>query len=274
MNGELIEAAFDYLDRGLSVIALSGKMPNGKVHKHGLHSAFTPDRRYVPETEVSVEGGMLASETTGVGILTGPVYYVVDIDGEEGAQAWKALAGDRFMPDRWVAKTGRGLHLWVADIEPWPTTKLGEKLDFKGVGGYVAAPPSMHPDGHRYEWLLPPGDEPPLEMPDPLRLHLVDIRAAREAALVNKQMRRQVPVEDRDPNLIYADVSFDGIIESVSKSGEGNRNNLLFWAAATMAEDGASEEDFDSLLNAAAAAGLPRWEARRTIKSAMNNARV
>jgi hypothetical protein len=71
-------------------------------------------------------------------------------------------------PNRWVAKTGRGLHLWYSSIEPSGSMKLGTLLDLKGQGGYVAAPPSLHPDGHRYTWLLEPDDEPPMEAPDAL----------------------------------------------------------------------------------------------------------
>jgi hypothetical protein len=277
MTTDLINPALDYLTRGLSVIALTGKMPNGRVHPHGLHDAFSLDRDLDPEPKIAA---FTHPQTTGVGILTGGQfasgggYYVVDIDGEEGAAQWKELAGDLFMPDRWVAKTGRGLHLWYSEIEPWPTVKLGPKLDFKGVGGYVAAPPSLHPDGHRYEWLLEPDDTGPMEMPAPLLALLRETRALKEAALVTKQQNRPVSLDQRLPGLIYRDASFEGVIDAVREAGEGNRNNLLFWAAATMQDDGATEEDFDLLLDAAGAAGLPRWEARRTIQSAMRTARA
>lgn len=285
MQYDLIDAARDYLDRGLSVIALTGKMPNGKVHPHGLHDAFTgllahgdhPTDSYLYDgcPGCVMPRAFKHSQTTGIGILTGPVYHVVDIDGEEGAAQWKALVGaDDYMPTRWVARTGRGLHLWFGSIEPWPTTKLGAKLDFKGVGGYVAAPPSLHPDGHRYEWLLEPGADAPFAMPAALLDHLRETRALKEAALVTKQMNRPVPLDQRLPGLIYRDASFEGVIQHVRDAGEGNRNNLLFWAAATMRDDGASEEDFEALFDAAQSAGLPRWEARRTIQSAMSDARA
>lgn len=273
-NEHLIEAAFDYVQRGLSVIALTDKMPNGKVHKRGLYDALT----YATLANVKTAGEFLRvfghPGTTGIGILTGPVYYVVDIDGEEGAAQWKAIAGGAFMPDRWVARTGRGLHLWYGSTEQWPTTKLGPKLDFKGIGGYVAAPPSRHPDGHLYEWLLPPANlEPPMEMPDPLHDLLVENKRLREAAMVGKSMRAPVPMDQRVPGLIYRDASFEGVLAAVREMKEGNRNNVLYWAAATMRDDGASPDDMAQLLDVAVEAGLPRWEARRTIQSAMSAAR-
>jgi hypothetical protein len=280
---ELLAAAHEYIDRGLRVLALTGKQPNTVVHRNwSAESAFAsaPDHGPHPKDSYLYEGcpgcelprAFRHPNTTGIGILTGPVYYVVDIDGEEGARQWRDLVGDEYIPDRWAAKTGRGLHLWVADYEAWPTAKLGPKLDFKGVGGYVAAPPSIHPDGHHYEWLLAPDDKyPPMRMPEPLRAELVKRRALREQAMVGKAMRKPVPVEDRIPGLIYNDVSHQGVIDAVRNAGDGNRNNLLFWAAATLQEEGAPKEEFDALLAAAVESGLPRYEARRTITSAIRS---
>lgn len=271
----LIDAANDYLDRGLRVIALEGKMPNRRIHPHGLHDFIGPDTTFSGYgKDAALEHVFTHEDTTGIGILTGPVYYVVDIDGEEGAAAWRELAGDAYMPNRWVARTGRGLHLWYADYREWPTVKLAEKLDFKGVGGYVAAPPSRHPDGHMYEWLLPPTDgEPPMEFPDPLYRLLDERRALREAAMVTKAMSRPVPLDQRIPGLIYRDASFEGVLAKVREAGEGNRNNVLYWAAATMRDEGGTDDDFAELLDAAVSGGLPRFEARRTIRSAMSEAR-
>jgi hypothetical protein len=271
---ELLDAAHDYIERGLSVIALTGKQPNTSVHKRGLYDAFSKGHAGLMDRHAA----FTHPNTTGIGILTGGQfdtgggYYVVDIDGEDGAAQWKALVGSgEYIPDRWAAKTGRGLHLWVADIEPWPTVKLGSKLDFKGVGGYVAAPPSIHPDGHPYTWLLPPADESPMEMPEPLLAELRKRKALRDQAMIGKSMRKPVPVEDRIPGMIYNDVSHEGVIQKVREGGEGNRNNLLFWAAATLKEEGASQADFDRLLDAAVEAGLPRFEARRTMTSAIRS---
>jgi hypothetical protein len=52
--------------------------------------------------------------------------------------------------------TGNGRHLWLK----YPAGKnigstvrrLGPGLDVRGDGGYVVAPPSIHPSGRRYEW--------------------------------------------------------------------------------------------------------------------------
>jgi hypothetical protein len=263
MGNEILDAAYRYTDMGLRVIALSGKMPNALIHRHGLHDSLD-----VNADDVQLQWAFNNHATTGIGILTGPVYYVVDIDGEEGAREWRNIAG-RLLPTRWVARTGRGLHIWYADYRAWPTAKLASKLDFKGVGGYVAAPPSLHPSGVRYEWLLEPEkDEPPFAMPEALESLLLEREALRAEAIRGKQMRRQVPPDQRIPGLIYSDVPVDGIIDAVKAAQSGNRNNVLFWAAATLYEEGADEATFARLLDAAIEVGLDRIEARRTIRSA------
>lgn len=266
MNEDLLAAAEDYLARGLSVIALTGKMPNGKVHPHWKDDCFTGLVR-TPHWPA----GFRHPDTTGIGILTGMPYYVVDIDGEAGAIAWKDIAGDDYMPDRWVARTGRGLHLYVSHFEQFGTVKLADKLDFKGNGGYVAAPPSLHPDGHRYEWLLSPHvDEPPMMMPDALEAILLRRNAEHAARAVDKKtMRVRAPSSFHDGKL-YAVATFDGVIKRMIEEPEGNRNAVLYWAARTMLEEGADEEDLDTLLEAAMENGLSRREARRTIGSAVD----
>jgi hypothetical protein len=276
----LTEAAGDYLSRGLAVIALTGKTPNVQKHRRGLYDAL----RGEPETEADwefIESFMDHRATTGIGILTGEPYVVVDIDGEEGAIQWRDLAGDAHMPDRWVAKTGRGLHLWFAPstdllvpsgegfVGPG-TLKLGPKLDLKGYGGYVAAPPSAHPDGHTYEWLLPPGEDPPIEAPEPLlkevRDHLFDLKQAMAAkAIRNKAWGPKYKPGD---HVYYAQPGHDSLIKGMKEAQEGNRNAYLHWAAATLSEEGGQEEDFEALFAAATANGLLKEESIRTIKSA------
>ncbi len=263
---ELLDAAWSYIDLGLPVIALTGKSPNGTVHHHGLNEPFTRDTdRMVVWTAFN------HVRTTGVGIVIPFPYLVVDIDGEEGARAWMDDYSD--IPDRWVAKTGRGLHLWYSHSEPTGNGKLADKLDLKGQGGYVAAPPSLHESGVRYQWLAEPSlDYPPMEAPDALTQWIAFREADRARAQVAKARRPRQQHRMLEDGKLWATLSFDGLIEGMGKSGDGNRNNYLHWAAATMAEESATEDDLQSLFDAAIAAGLTQRETRLTIRSAMKAA--
>ena len=265
MSSELLAAAQGYLQLGLSVIALTGKAPNGKVHPRGLYDAFP----WSDNDEDALASAFLHPLTTGIGILTSYPYVVVDIDGEEGAREWARIAGEDYMPDRWVAKTGRGLHLWYSDFDQRSTAKLGTKLDLKGNGGYVAAPPSLHPDGHTYEWLLPPGDLPPMELPAGLAKFLADRDWEQKRRVVGREMAKWVEHEQFSEGRIWATHgNFDGIIRTVADAEEGNRNAALHWAACVMAEDNADDAEYDRLIEAAHEAGLTARETRLTIRSA------
>jgi hypothetical protein len=195
---------------------------------------------------------------------------VVDIDGEEGAVAWKEIAGADFIPDTWVAKTGRGLHLWLHDgLNVWPTTKLAEKLDFKGLGGYVAAPPSIHPSGHSYEWLQSPSEANVMEMPEGLK----DILNAGKFARDRVKAKRVERQNFKETGLISNTPSFSGIIDRMRAALPGERNNVLNWAAYTMIQDGATDDDLQVLASVAREVRMPDYEIVRTINSAQAGSR-
>lgn len=274
MSGPLTEAAAEYLTMGLSVIALSGKTPNVRLHRHGLHDPLVG----APESDEDIAfiaSYMEHADTTGVAIVIPYPYVVVDIDGEEGAVQWQDLNGtghaDTFLSASWVAVTGRGLHLWYSSVEPTGTIKLGSKLDLKGQGGYVAAPPSLHENGKRYEWLVAPGAQAPFEAPEPLarRIHLHN--RDKERAIVGKAAHKPLrgPRYQEGDTVFYAQSGFDGLYTAVQTAIEGNRNNMLHWAAMTLAEEGAISSDFEDLQRAALEVGLDPVEVKRTIRSAL-----
>lgn len=94
-----------------------------------------------------------------IGIATGAAsgLFVVDIDGDDGEHALSLLeAKHGELPSTVEVITGRGRHLYfcigehgrVANSTGW----VGTGIDVRGDGGYVIAPPSIHPSGRRYEW--------------------------------------------------------------------------------------------------------------------------
>lgn len=276
MSTDILGYAASYLNLGLSVIALTGKTPNVEVHKRGLHEPIVGPFDYDSAEDIALlERVFLHPATTGIGIVIPYPYVVVDIDGEEGAQQWNDFFEvdplDVALADlTWTARTPRGMHIWYASFIATGSMKLGSKLDLKGQNSYVAAPPSLHPEGGRYGWLISPWEANVTEAPIPLvRLiedHAYDVASAQEA----RETRRHAwgPQWQEGDHRYYAQASHDSIIERMSSAAEGNRNNYLHWAAATLAEEGASAEEFEQLAEAALAVGLERVEVHRTLRSA------
>lgn len=256
---DLAAAGAEYLRAGLSIIALTGKAPNGRFHPHGLKEPYAG--------ESNIGNWELAArhrDTTGVGLVIPEHLVVVDIDGEEGAVEFRRLVGA--VPETAVARTARGLHLWFVSPHQHRSTKLGPKLDLKGAGGYVCGPPSVHPGdpesglepGFVYHWL------------DPLVVDVAGTTACQvdwlpdfiEEVLAERKAHVRLAVGSGGG-------SMKGLADHLAAQGEGNRNAALYWAACVARDDGHALGDaLSTLAEAAMSAGLDRREAVRTIRSA------
>jgi len=93
-----------------------------------------------------------------IGIATGNPsnIFAVDVDGVDAeAELRKLEAQHGALPPTVEVITARGRHVYfkmpTAPIRN-STGKLGPGLDIRATGGYVLAPPSIHPTGRRYAW--------------------------------------------------------------------------------------------------------------------------
>jgi KaiC/GvpD/RAD55 family RecA-like ATPase len=89
-----------------------------------------------------------------IGIATGEAsgIIVVDVDGPAGEATLSTLCE---LPVTPISHTGKGRHIVFARGSLTVRNsagKLGPQLDVRGEGGYIVAPPSVHPSGHRYAW--------------------------------------------------------------------------------------------------------------------------
>jgi hypothetical protein len=93
-----------------------------------------------------------------IGVATGAAShcFVLDIDGVDAEAELKKLEEQHgALPATVESITARGRDLFFE----WPDTpvrnsvdKVGPDLDVRGEGGYVLAPPSVHPSGRPYYW--------------------------------------------------------------------------------------------------------------------------
>jgi hypothetical protein len=86
---------------------------------------------------------------------------VIDLDSLQGLAAFKRIHvahGAQPLPHTPVVVTGRGWHIYLVlppgnGRMPCRAGKGSEQgMDVRADGGYVVAPPSIHPSGHIYRW--------------------------------------------------------------------------------------------------------------------------
>lgn len=105
-----------------------------------------------------------------IGLATGKGsgVFVLDVDGEAGLRSLRALEEEHGkLPKTLICMTGSGQHIYfqMPDVDvPCSTSKVGDKLDIRGDGGYTILPPSMHRSGVEYRWV--DVDQPVATAPD------------------------------------------------------------------------------------------------------------
>lgn len=170
------EEAIKYLNKdgerqSLAIIPLKGKIP---LTAHGCKDA-TRDR-------AQVESWWSQYPSANVGIVTGELngLLVIDVDikhdqGKYGDESLKDLERELGeLPETWTALTGSGgLHYYFRYPDGHEirnsASKLAQDIDIRAQGGYVVAPPSVHPDtGKLYEWEAgsEPSETPLAELPE------------------------------------------------------------------------------------------------------------
>ncbi|WP_067502248.1 bifunctional DNA primase/polymerase [Actinoplanes sp. TFC3] len=259
--GPLLSAALALADEGLPVFLLGrtkrpvancptcptddpghDRATCGHLTCHGFYAATADPDRIRAMHEI-VRGGLLAIRTGAASGLA-----VIDIDPRNGG----ALVPELMPPTRCVATGDGGWHLYYR----YPGGPLAKNLDHRGHpgvdvkadGGYVVAPPSIHPSTRRPYRLV--GDRAAIEMSPPL------IAACRppEAPPAVSRPATLTPVTSggliSDPAALLA-----AHLRAVNRAPTGRRRVTLYGAArgvARMVAAGAiSEADAYAALYAA-----------------------
>jgi hypothetical protein len=118
----------------------------------------------VDETIIRKHWGAQGQWNIGVATGRGSGVWVLDVDGYEGEATLAALEAEHGAIRPTVeATTGNGRHLYFrwsesADIRNFQVRPDLLGLDVRGEGGYVLAPPSIHPSGRAYTWSVDSAD--------------------------------------------------------------------------------------------------------------------
>jgi hypothetical protein len=220
---------------------------------HGFYAATTdPDR--ITAMHTAVPGGILAIRTG-----TASRRVVIDIDPRNGGK----VLPDLMPPTRCARSGGGGWHLHYQH----PGGKLAGKLpghpgiDIKADGGYVVAPPSIHPDTRQpYRWV---GDRPVNEMPPPL------IAACRPAEPPAGPAVAPTPTTG-GRGISSPDALLAAHLEALARAPEGRRRTTLYGVARGVARMVAAQaitsaDAYTVLYQAGRAAGQSDRDTRAAI---------
>ena len=154
----LIDFALQYASRGWFIFPLKPRSKLPLISKAAGGNGFKDATTDLAQ----IERWWSACPEANIGLSTGPSrLLVVDIDGPEGLAELEAAARERGgqwpMPRTLVSRTGRdgGLHMFYANPTGIPSSQVkGSHVDIRGSTGYVVLPPSIHPSGTAYEWVV------------------------------------------------------------------------------------------------------------------------
>ena len=211
---------------GLRVFPCKGKVP---VTPNGCKDA-TKD-------PIQIARWFGPDSTYNIAIATGDGLVVLDTDinhdaGKFGDETLAELEQQHApLPETWTCLTGGGgVHHYFLCDDPDLTVAVGfaPDLDFRGSGGYVIAPPSIHPTtGRAYEWEASstPTSVPLAPLPD--WLHQIMLRGKRDKLRQTKNK------------------------EAPSKVTEGRRNDEMFRLAASLRAKGLTVAEITAALTEA-----------------------
>lgn len=150
MAAPMVDYALKYAEMGFDVFPVKphDKTPLVKWADEASHDAAKVKALWAAHPDANI--GIATGKRSGI--------FVLDIDaGHGGEQSLLQLMIDwGKLPVTPISKTGGGGRHFIFShpgVEVRNSAgKLGAGIDTRGDGGYIVAPPSIHPNGTRYAW--------------------------------------------------------------------------------------------------------------------------
>ena len=236
----MLDAALAYARRGIPIFPC---IPNSKkpATARGFHDATTDETAIRSWWQSGPDFNIAFSpQTIGQG--------VVDLDGQDGIDAWRAFAGDRDYKTYIIRTPRGGFHLYYEGELPTSVRRLipGKPVDTRGKGSYALLPPSATPDGTYAVFL----DRPVSPMPEFL--------TRRVALMRDQSVKLDGPVEwDTVTNLSRATAYLAGRNPAVE--GRGGDEHT-YQTACDLCDLGISEERAVTLMEVWNETCVPPWD--------------
>lgn len=205
---------------------------------------WAPFQKRLPTNE-EIKEGFSRNPQPNIGVVCGAVsnLVVLDIDGEEGFRSLRDKGLE--IPKTLSVKTGRGKHYYF--LYPGVLTRNFAKgrsslpllgVDFRGDGGCVVAPPSLHASGVRYEF---EENIPPAPLPAWLRKMVV-----KEGPPPTKDHQPSRPARKKPGQRMSRPER--ALTDAIDRAHNGSRNEVGFWLACQLRDNELSETEARSYL--------------------------
>jgi len=238
-----LDIALGYATRGMAVLPIYG-IKDGKC-MCGKPDCGSPGKH--PMTRNGVQGASTdptvieqwykAAPNANIGIATGKVsnIWVIDVDGEVGWRTYEKIVNAHGEPgETWACQTGGGgghFYYRMPNGVQKVSNRVGiaTKIDIRGDGGYVVAPPSDHISGNRYEWVIDP------DLNDIGDISPVWLDILKQMGVFGEERQTTFRQSEDVPEIF----------------GEGQRNDGLFKIASSLRAKGLTETEILAALKAA-----------------------
>jgi len=196
------EAAERYRASGWSVLPVRPREKRPLVKWETLQTS--------PPTQDQVAGWFRHWPDANVGIVTGEVsnLIVLDIDPKHGGDDSLDIIERRYGPLPATVEAisgGGGRHLYFTHPGTLMRNRVGlaQGIDLRGDGGYIVAPPSIHPSGNPYVWRTghSPDEMSPAPLPHWLYATLGAGRRGRSLADWRRLVHEGVPEGERNATI-------------------------------------------------------------------------
>jgi len=172
----LRDAAISYADKGWPVLPLVPRAKNPLI-SNGLLGASTDSD--------TVSRWWMRWPNANVGLRTGVVFDVLDIDGDAGQISYTEISPDTFLSEGPMSRTKSGFHILYNATGTQNRQGFAPGLDWRGTNGYIVAPPSIHPSGFTYYWMASPETRVIPDVPDWLQPMLIAYKEPVEYPVVS-----------------------------------------------------------------------------------------
>ena len=261
LQSTLMDKAEEYATKGMHIFPLrvKGKQP---ANSHGYKEATTSKE---------VIKAYWKAAPYNIGLATGEVnnLVVVDVDDE---QIWATFLATQAkeLPIGPKVKTGKGHHLYFsypAGRSIRNKQKPGMGFDIRANGGYVVAPPSIHPNGSVYEFTTTEEELP--ELPNWL-LELI----AKPKEVAKTKLDFNASIAAANDSLPYGMQALENECQAIAAAPQGTRNdqfNKSCFSIGQLVAGGVINHSFafNSLTQAAQQSGLSTEEIGKTLASGL-----